>query len=373
MLSGFLVTAIACCVQVGGLGEVFKINARDGRDTVFDFRLDPRSQIAAGIGTFLMGSVELLAVITGVCIYAYYAGCDPLSLGKIRLADQIMVYIVVDLFHEIPGLAGFLISAVFSATLSTVSSGINAIAALIGYDVIKIHFPEIQGFKFTIVLKCVSILFGLVGIGMAFLVSVLGAILPLTLSIAGALMAPLFGVFCLGIFFPCCTSKGALVGMVCALGNGVWLMVGSFVYPPFIDDPPLFTDQCKLSNLATNFTDVMTSEWGAPMTTPFLSVTSLQPDETLPVITQYYSVSYAWYGLISSLITVSVGLVVSFLTGPNDPSTVDPNLLSPLPSIFCSWRKEKSLDKSLDNKSATRGNYFPIDKDIRDDKFESKF
>ncbi|PIK50436.1 putative sodium-coupled monocarboxylate transporter 2 [Apostichopus japonicus] len=145
MLCGFLVTAIACCIQVGGLDEVFHINARDGRDTVFDFRIDPRSQAAAGIGTSLMGLVELIAVITGVCMYAFYAGCDPVSSGKVSRADQLMVYIVVDLFENTPGVAGFIISAVFSSALSTTSSGINAIAAVVGYDVIKTQFPGIQG------------------------------------------------------------------------------------------------------------------------------------------------------------------------------------------------------------------------------------
>ena len=42
-----------------------------------------------------------------------------------------------------------------------------------------------------------------------------------------------------------------------------------------------------------------------------------------------YRVSYYYYTLLGALITVGVGLVVSFLTGPQDPRTVSRALLSP--------------------------------------------
>lgn len=366
MLCGFLVTAITCCIQVGGLDEVFHINARDGRDTVFDFRIDPRvrhsfwavffglgvqsasyigcsqmivqrymtcrtlrqSQAAAGIGTSLMGLVELIAVITGVCMYAFYAGCDPVSSGKVSRADQLMVYIVVDLFENTPGVAGFIISAVFSSALSTTSSGINAIAAVVGYDVIKTQLPGIQGVKFTFVLKAVSVIFGLISILTAFLASIMGPILPLTLTIAGAFMSPIFGVFCLGIFFPWSNAKGALAGLICALATGIWLVIGSQMYPPVSEDPPLFTDQCD-DILSMNGTTMMTS-----LVEPTTSAT-IQAVGGLPMIAQIYSLSYAYLAPLNTCITIFVGMIVSLLTGPTDTATLDPTLVSPLIRTVC--------------------------------------
>lgn len=43
-----------------------------------------------------------------------------------------------------------------------------------------------------------------------------------------------------------------------------------------------------------------------------------------------YRVSYLWYVLIGMSVTCIIGLIVSFLTRPNDPRDVDPNLLAPI-------------------------------------------
>ncbi|PIK44724.1 putative sodium-coupled monocarboxylate transporter 1 [Apostichopus japonicus] len=215
MLLGFLVTLVASSIQVGGLVNVFEINARDRRDTFLDFRLNPtirhsfwsvfigygflvgsyvgtnqiivqrymtcrtlkQSQLAAGIGTIGIGVVEFLAVLCGMSMYAYFAGCDPLTSGKIQSSDQLMPFIMVELFQKAPGVAGLLISAAFSASLSTVSSGVNALATMTGQDFIRYFWPDMEDFKFTLILKCVSIFFGLGCICMAFLASVLGEIL----------------------------------------------------------------------------------------------------------------------------------------------------------------------------------------------------
>lgn len=42
-----------------------------------------------------------------------------------------------------------------------------------------------------------------------------------------------------------------------------------------------------------------------------------------------YHISYIWYTLFGALITISVSLIVTFAIGANEPSKVDPKLLSP--------------------------------------------
>lgn len=42
-----------------------------------------------------------------------------------------------------------------------------------------------------------------------------------------------------------------------------------------------------------------------------------------------YRLSYLWYTAVGAATAVAVGLLVSFLTGPNDPLSVDPDLLAP--------------------------------------------
>lgn len=42
-----------------------------------------------------------------------------------------------------------------------------------------------------------------------------------------------------------------------------------------------------------------------------------------------YRLSYLWYTAVGAATAVAVGLLVSFLTGANDPLNVDPDLLAP--------------------------------------------
>lgn len=50
-----------------------------------------------------------------------------------------------------------------------------------------------------------------------------------------------------------------------------------------------------------------------------------------------FRLSYLWYTLIGVLTAISVGLLVSFMTGANKPQDVDPRLLSPAIRRFISY------------------------------------
>ncbi|KAJ8020485.1 Sodium-coupled monocarboxylate transporter 2 [Holothuria leucospilota] len=376
-LTGFFITIFACSAHVGGFAEIFRINSRDGHGTFLDFRLNPtirhsfwsvfigfgflmtsyagtnqiivqrymtcrtlkESQLAAGFGNLFIGVVELIAVFTGICMYAYFAGCDPVTSGKVQKADQLMAYIIIELFQHIPGMVGFLISAVFSASLSTISSGVNALATMFGQDVIKPFFPNLTDFKFTVILKLISVVFGIATIVMAFLASVLGGLLPLTLSLIGILNGPILGVFALGVYFPWANSKGAMSGMITALAIGGWMKIGALIYPPIIDYPPLFVDQCAVN--VTNAADIAVTELYEVIS----ESPSMMAPITTPGIARLYALSYAYYTPLTCLITIIVGVVVSFLIQPTDPSSLDPDLLSPMAETFCCclpkhWREK---------------------------------
>ncbi|KAJ8020295.1 Sodium-coupled monocarboxylate transporter 2 [Holothuria leucospilota] len=383
-LAGFFITIFACSAHVGGFYEIFRINSRDGRDTFFDFRLNPtirhtfwsvfigfgismtayagtnqiivqrymtcrtlkEAQWVAGAGSFFIGVVEVIAVLTGLCMYAYFAGCDPVSTGEVQRADQLMAYVILDLFQHLPGMAGFLISAVFSASLSTISSGVNSLTTLVGQDIIKPFFPQLTDFRFTISLKLIAVFFGICTIVMAFLASVLGGLLSLTLTIVGILNGPILGIFSLGVYFPWANSKGAIAGMISALAIGGWLKIGALVYPPIIDDPPLFVDKCPA--LVSNVTEIATTE--------FLGLVTEGTGVMLngrPGIARLYALSYAYYSPLACFITIIVGLLVSFLTNPTDPSSLNRDLLSPIAKTCCSLPKElqKELPSEVPNQT----------------------
>jgi SSS family solute:Na+ symporter len=108
-----------------------------------------------------------------------------------------------------PGLAGLLLAGLFSATMSTVESGINSLAALVTCDWLPGRRLSLQA------TRALSALFGLGVIGAALLAPYLGNnVFDIIIKISGALFGPLLGVFLMGMFFPRANSGGAMIGLV---------------------------------------------------------------------------------------------------------------------------------------------------------------
>lgn len=82
-------------------------------------------------------SLKILALMSGVLVYAKYYACDPYTIGEIKKPDQILPYYVMDIGKNIPGLAGFFIAGAFSAALSSLSSALNALSGTFYTDFLK--------------------------------------------------------------------------------------------------------------------------------------------------------------------------------------------------------------------------------------------
>lgn len=91
------------------------------------------------VGIFFLNS---LALLCGVAMYGFYYDCDPLKVksSNVSRADQLMPYMVLELFRHVPGMPGLFVAAVFSGSLSTVSTAITALASVTVQDFLKPHF-----------------------------------------------------------------------------------------------------------------------------------------------------------------------------------------------------------------------------------------
>ena len=119
------------------------------------------------------------ACLCGVGILAYYSDCDPMAAGLIKKTDQLMPYFVMDQLTLWPGIPGLFVACVFSASLSTLSSGFNALSA-VTFDDFLCRFETIRKLSETNmrrISKILSFCYGLSAIGMAFLVSRLDSVL----------------------------------------------------------------------------------------------------------------------------------------------------------------------------------------------------
>ena len=66
----------------------------------------------------------------GMVMYSVYADCDPITAGQVKRKDQMLPFHVLHVAGDIPGLPGLFMAGVFSGSLSTISSGLNSLAAI---------------------------------------------------------------------------------------------------------------------------------------------------------------------------------------------------------------------------------------------------
>ncbi len=151
----------------------------------------------------------------GLVLYAFYqVHGDPLVAGKITRADQILPYFVM---NELPrGLPGLFIAAIFAASMSTISSGINSLtsASLIDFYQRLWRRPNLSEENQLRLARRLTFAYGALVIVLAFLVQRLGTLLEATNKVIGLIGGPLIGLFLLGILSRRTNARGALIGWI---------------------------------------------------------------------------------------------------------------------------------------------------------------
>ena len=170
----------------------------------------------------------LLVGLIGLIIYAYYINCDPYTAGLVKNPDQLFPYFVMEVLSSKKGLPGVFLACIFSGSLSTISSGLNSLAAVIIEDFYKGLFQrrlsdERQGF----LSKVCSAALGAIVIVLTLPVSYLGSVINAAVSLAGVLAGPIMGVFLLGFLFPQANKRGALVGLLTSVFLQLWIFIGA--------------------------------------------------------------------------------------------------------------------------------------------------
>jgi sodium-coupled monocarboxylate transporter 8/12 len=134
----------------------------------------------------------------------------------------------MEVLSDKKGLPGIFLACIFSGSLSTISSGLNSLAAVIIEDIYKGLLgksinDERQGF----VSKIFSIVLGAVVMLLTYVVSYLGSILNAAISLFGVLSGPIMGAFFLGFFFPQANSRGGFIGFIASLILQLWIFLGA--------------------------------------------------------------------------------------------------------------------------------------------------
>jgi len=278
-----------------------------------------KSKLALYVNLIGVASIISCACLAGIAIYAFYSKCDPLQRKVIDQPDQLIAYFVMETLHQWPGCAGLFVCCVFSAALSTLSSGFNALAAVTYDDILsKTPINKLSELKIKAITKLTAVLYGLMSIGMAFLAGMIGSVLKAAISLAGALMGPLFGTYLLGIICPFSNEIGVLTGLMCGEAFGLFVLYGSIMYPKVADQLPTSIDGCQF-NVTTPFI----------LQDSFINQTPAVEDESF--ILKIFHIAFLLVPVSGFCISYTIGIIVSLLTGGlNMVNQVNPLHLNPI-------------------------------------------
>jgi SSS family solute:Na+ symporter len=120
------------------------------------------------------------------------------SLKVSDYADKVMPHFMVT---QIPsGLLGLIVSAILSAAMSTISSGMNSSATVFSADIYKRYFkPEISDKQNLFVLHTGTVIFGLLGMGTGIAIIGVKSLLDTWWKLSGIFAGGVLGLFLLGI------------------------------------------------------------------------------------------------------------------------------------------------------------------------------
>ncbi|MCX6215818.1 sodium:solute symporter [Spirosoma sp.] len=197
--------------------------------------------------------VSLLFFSIGTCLYTYYMQ-NPELLRSIKLqtaseqlglainnaevgqlaarlkpsdyADKVMPHFMV---HMIPtGLLGLIVSAILSAAMSTISSGMNASATVFTEDIYKRYFNRNLTEKGSLkILYIATVIVGLIGMLCGIAMIGVKSLLDVWWTLSGIFAGGMLGLFLLGLISKNVTNKDALTGTILGVLVILWM---SFSY-----------------------------------------------------------------------------------------------------------------------------------------------
>lgn len=199
---------------------------------------------------------SLLFFIIGTCLYAYYqvnpALIEPLKLqvaaerlgataSQLDIAnlaktlqpadygDKVMPDFMVTMIPT--GLVGLIVSAILSAAMSTISSGMNSSATVFSEDIYKRYFkPNISDKQNMNLLHIATIVFGLAGMACGIAMIGVKSILDIWWQLSGIFAGGMLGLFLLGIISKKSGNMEAVAATIIGIMVIIWLSL-SYLIP----------------------------------------------------------------------------------------------------------------------------------------------
>ncbi|XP_077271252.1 sodium-coupled monocarboxylate transporter 1 isoform X1 [Temnothorax americanus] len=404
MIGVSAVIIIQGTIKAGGPASVFNVTYERGRLDFFNFDMDPTLRVTTASATLgqlfmslsifgcqqnfvqrycsmssqrkvvktMMANMPIIVIlfalswIVGMVIFTNYADCDPLSLGYISKIDEIVPFYVEDKFSNVPGMLGLVMATLFNSALTLAVSNLSSLATVTFEDFLS-HIPAMTDLKDTQQLwtiKIIGVIYGLLIIGISFLVAMLSGVIESSMLMTSATSGPLLGVFLLAMLVPCANWKGAAAGMIFSHVTTMWITFGHLSLGTVVEMLPLSTENCQNETFSSWDTKPISLEYSTPnvsnWTTIQENITLLSVDESNKSsnpLNVLYGITYMYYALIGSITTVGVGIIVSLITADAEADKYEEHLLHPtarkIAGLFPGKRRLYASNTRLGNKNDT--------------------
>lgn len=254
-----------------------------------------------------------LCSLTGLVIYANYSNCDPLNdpTSGIKNPNQLVPFFVIEKFKNIPCFAGLFLSAIFCASLSSLSTAFNSMAACIWRDYFLrfSYFKEFDDSHSLVTTKLICLFCGIVCTCVAFMIAQVGGNLSqISGYINGAFQSPIIGLFLVASLVPFINMIGLFSGAFFGILIAWFFSFGSFFYKPKFPLLSISTSEC-LNSTHQAFTNV--------------TILYSKEASNLEGFSRIFSISYLLISPIGVLITIVSAILISLITRKLDRPVKD--------------------------------------------------
>ncbi|GAB6029795.1 hypothetical protein CHUAL_005509 [Chamberlinius hualienensis] len=373
MIGAVVAVCIVGLQQVGGIGVIFQRNWESGRLDIFNFDLNPkirhtfwsstignifvalssvttsqsvclRMMASANIkqcrratlyGTFITVAAFQMSAFVGLLIYTAYYACDPIASKAIRSPNQLISMFIGDELSVFTGLAGVFFAGFLCASISTVSSVLNGVAAIAMETFVK-SFNLVQSeIAYITTAKIFVIVHGLLSLSGIAIVEFFPNIYQAFVTITMVINAPQFCLVLIGMFFPKANVKCSIASFFFGIIFMLWIVLGTIVAKVPSKTLPISIAGCELQNL-TNISN-NTLEYTSNSTigiiksnSSLFTAATLSASGVINIRNTYFplsAISYSWFGPISIIFTLMVFAVLSLIFGAEKQRAVNLDLI----------------------------------------------
>jgi solute carrier family 5 (sodium-coupled monocarboxylate transporter), member 8/12 len=263
---------------------------------------------------FTISTIFMISLCTynGLLLYATYYDCDPLTLGVVKAKDQMMPLLVVRVLSNYPGLSGLFVAGVFSASLSSASTALNSLSAIVLKDFCPAR--EMSGMVAGMVMRGTVVILGIFSVLLVYVVQNLGIVLQLALSIIGTFGGPLVGIFIVGMVLPWIGSRATFYSAIISLTT-VSIIIFKAQMEVLSGDFRVISKEMRIDGCG-------------------LDVPDSANNDTTSYGSHFNQISYLYYTPIGVLIVVVFSVLLSFIFGFEDLENANGKLFAPFVRKF---------------------------------------